>query len=65
VYSARVEGEQPEAGVAKAVVDEAEVVPAEEAAAELEDDGAVLGAAELVVEADAVVDLGVGHDSPP
>jgi hypothetical protein len=52
-----VEGQQAEAALAEAVVDEAEVVPAEQAAAELEHDGAVLRAGQLVVEADASADL--------
>jgi hypothetical protein len=45
----------------EAVVDEAEVVAPEEAAAELEDDGRVLRAGQLVVEPDAAADLDVGH----
>ena len=59
--AARVEREQPEAGVAKAVVDEAEVVPAEEAAAELDHHGPVVGPGQLVVELDSLVDLRVRH----
>ena len=58
--TARVEREQAEA-LAELVVDEAEVVASEESAAELEDDGRVLGSGQLVVEPDAVVDKGVGH----
>ena len=45
----------------KRVVDEAEVVTAEQTAAELEDDRRVLGAGQLVVEPDAVIDVGVRH----
>jgi hypothetical protein len=58
--AARVEREQSEA-LSEPVVDEAEVVPSEEPAAELEDDGRVLGPGQLVVEPDAVVDQGVGR----
>ena len=49
--AARVEREQAVALLPKAVVDEAEVVPAEQPAAELEHDGAVLRPGQLVVEA--------------
>ena len=56
----RVERQQAEAP-AEAVVDEPEVVPSEEPTAELQDDGRVLGARQLVVEPDTVVDLGVRH----
>ena len=59
--AARVEGEQPEAGVAEAVVDEAEVVAAEESAAELDHDWPVVGPGQLVVELDSLVDLRVRH----
>ena len=62
--AARVEREQPER-LAEAVVDETEVVPAEEPAAELEDDRRVLRAGQLVVEPDAAVDLRVGQRSVP
>jgi hypothetical protein len=58
------EGQQPEA-LAEAVVDEPEVVPAEQAAAELDDHRRVLGAGELVIEPDAVAGLSEGHLSPP
>jgi hypothetical protein len=57
---AGVEREQAEA-LPEAVVDEAEVVASEESAAELEDDGRVLGSGQFVVEPDAVVDQGVGR----
>ena len=60
-----VEREQAEAVRAKAVVDEAEVVPAEETAAELEHDQAVLRPGQLVVELDTVVDPCVRHAMPP
>ena len=49
--------------LAEAVVDEAEVVPAEEAAAELDHDRPVLGPGQLVVELDSLVDLRVRHAS--
>jgi predicted ABC-type transport system involved in lysophospholipase L1 biosynthesis ATPase subunit len=58
--AARGEREQPEV-LAEAVVDEPEVVAAEEPAAELEDDRCVVGAGELVVETDSVLDLRVRH----
>ena len=59
--AAGVEGEEPKAALAKPVVDEAEVVTAEETAAELDHDRAVLGPRQLVVELDPLVDLGVRH----
>lgn len=48
-----VVGEKPEA-LAEAVVDHGEVLPPEQRAAELEDQGPILGAGELVVEAEVV-----------
>ena len=58
--STGVEREQAEV-LAKAVVDEPEVLTPEQRTAELQDDGLVLGAGELVVEADPVGERGVGH----
>src|SRR5581483_12432417 len=58
--AARVEREEPEA-LPEAVVDEPEVVPPEEAAAELEDDRRLLRPRQLVVEPDPVLDLCVRH----
>src|SRR5262249_27121975 len=58
---AGIEGQQPEATVAEAVVDEPEVVASEQPAAELEDDRAVVRARQLVVELDLAIDQCVGH----
>ena len=59
--AARVEGQEAEAGLLEALVHEAEVVTAEQPAAELEDRGTVLGPEELVVETGLVGDPGVRH----
>ncbi len=57
----RVEREQPVPVLAEPVVDEPEVVAAEEPAAELDHDRAVLGPRQLVVEVDSLVDPRVRH----
>ncbi|MER3426089.1 MAG: hypothetical protein C4299_02660 [Thermoleophilia bacterium] len=59
-----VEGEKAKAVLSEAVAHEAEVVSPKQAASELEDDWPVLEPAQLVVQADAVLDLNVGHELP-
>ena len=56
-----VEREQLEAALAEAVVDEAEVVAAEQRAAELHHDRTVLGAGQLVVDAVVIRQRDEGH----
>jgi hypothetical protein len=59
--TARVEGEEAEPVFAEAVVDEPEVVPPEQASAELENERSIFRPGQLVVETDPRVDLGVRH----
>src|SRR6185437_14086781 len=62
--AARVEREEPEA-LAEAVVDETEVVSAEQPAAELEDGRRVLGPGQLVVQPDTWGDVSERHEPDP